>query len=91
MTSLGVTDTSQGGFGTFLSKANIQDLTNPVNPVSIEGNDTLTIAFHDNGAPGANDTISISVYNGGILRFASNWSGTSTVEQNLGGGDLVAH
>jgi hypothetical protein len=43
ITSLGVMDTTQGGYGSFLSKANIQDITDPLNPISIEGNDSLTI------------------------------------------------
>ena len=91
ISSLGVTDTAQGGYGSFIAKANIQDITDPLNPISIEGDDSLTISFHDNGTPGTNDTIAISVYKGGILRFASDWDGTATVEQNLDGGDLVAH
>jgi len=90
MTSLGVTDTAQGGYGSFLSKANLQDITDPANPISIEGNDSLTITFHDNGNPGSGDTIGISLYKGSTLRFSSNWNGTATVEQNLGGGDLSA-
>ncbi|HVJ09373.1 MAG TPA: Ig-like domain repeat protein [Acidisarcina sp.] len=89
--SLGVTDTVAGGYGSFIAKANIQDVTDPLNPISIEGNDSLTLTFHDNGTPGTNDTLGISVYNGGILRFSSNWDGTNTIEQNLGGGDLTAH
>ena len=91
MTSLGVTDTSVGGYGTFIGKANIQDVTNEASPISIEGGDSLTITFHDNGEPGTGDTISIAVYNGSTLRFSSNWNGTKTIEQNLGGGDLAAH
>ena len=91
ISSLGVTDTSQGGYGFFIAKANIQDVTDPLNPISIEGDDSLTISFHDNGTPGTNDTIAVSVYKGGILRFASAWNGTATVEQNLGGGNLAAH
>ena len=44
----------------------------------------------DNGEPGKNDTIGITVWNkSGGLWYASNWSGTKTVEQILGGGNLV--
>jgi hypothetical protein len=91
ISSLGITDTAEGGYGSFIAKANVQDVTDPQNPISIEGNDSLTISLHHNGTPGTNDTIAISLYNSGILRFSSNWSGTNTVEQNLGGGDLAAH
>jgi hypothetical protein len=87
--SLGVTDTDEGGYGSFLSKATIQDITDPANPISIEGNDSLTITFHDKGSPGTNDTISISVYNGGTLRFAADWDGTQSVEQSPSGGNLA--
>jgi hypothetical protein len=46
----------------------------------------------DNGDPGSDDTISISVWNkNGGLWFASNWSGTKTVEQTLAGGNLVVN
>jgi hypothetical protein len=44
----------------------------------------------DKGEPGNADTIGINVWNndGGVM-FSSNWDGTHTVEQILGGGNLV--
>jgi hypothetical protein len=86
-----MTDTAQGGYGSILATATIQDVTDPLNPILIDGNDALTISFHDNGSPGSNDTIAISVYKDGMLRFASAWDGTATAEQNLDGGNLAAH
>jgi len=73
-------------------KANIQDVTNPLAPVSLDGNATLQMWMTDNGEPGANDTIGIQVLskNGGTW-FSSNWNGTKTVEQTLGGGNLSVH
>ena len=43
----------------------------------------------DNGDPGSTDTIGITVWdkNGGLW-FSSRWSGTTTVEQRLDGGNL---
>jgi hypothetical protein len=44
----------------------------------------------DRGEPGTNDTLGITVWNkNGALWYASNWNGTRTVEQVLGGGSLA--
>jgi hypothetical protein len=89
--SLTVTQpTATTGVATFLSKANLTDITNPLAPVSLGGNLDLTVTLHDNGQPGSNDTIGITLRNSsGQLLYSSKWSGTNTVEQNLNGGDLV--
>ena len=77
---------------TFNSKASIQDITNPLAPVSIDGNATLQVTMTDEGSPGTNDTIGITVWNkSGGLWFSSSWSGTKTIEQLLAGGNLVVH
>jgi hypothetical protein len=94
ITTLGVTTNAVGGQGQFLSKANIQDITNPVNPISVEGNATLQFNMVDNGEPGSSDTLGITVWNkAGLLWFSSNWSGSppATVQQVLGGGNLAVH
>lgn len=86
MTSLSVA----GNKATYNGKANIQDITDPLNPFSIDGNGTLQVKLTDNGEPGKTDTISITIWNkNGGLWFASNWDGTRTLEQVLGGGNLV--
>ncbi|HET7081541.1 MAG TPA: hypothetical protein VFM49_29285, partial [Chloroflexia bacterium] len=73
-------------------KANIQDITDPQNPVTVEGNASLQLTMTDRGEPGANDTLAITVWNrNGALWYASNWNGTRTVEQVLGGGNLAVH
>jgi hypothetical protein len=88
MTSLS-TDPSTGT-ATFNGKANIQDVTDPLNPVSIDGNATLQVTMTDRGEPGNADTIGVTVWNkAGGLWFSSNWSGTKTFEQSLAGGNLV--
>jgi PKD domain/K319L-like, PKD domain len=76
---------------TFNGKASIQDITNPLDPQSVDGNATLQVKMTDKGEPGIYDTIGITVWNkAGGLWFASRWDGTRTVEQLLGGGNLVA-
>src|SRR5204863_9590606 len=90
MTSLSVDATT--GKATFNGKASIQDITHPLVPLSVDGNATLQVTMTDAGEPGSSDKIAITVWNkAGGLWFASNWSGTGTVEQLLGGGNLIAH
>jgi photosystem II stability/assembly factor-like uncharacterized protein len=76
----------------FTGKSSIQDITDPLNPISIDGNATVQMWMTDHGEPGTSDTIGIQVLdkNGGMW-FSSNWSGTNTIEQNLGGGNLSVH
>jgi hypothetical protein len=88
MTSLAVQ--SGPGTATFNGKASIQDITNPLAPISVEGNASLQVTIDDNGEPGSSDTIGITVWNkNGGLWYSSNWSGVKTVEQTLGGGNLI--
>jgi hypothetical protein len=77
---------------TYNGKANIQDITNPLAPISIDGNGTLQVKLTDIGEPGKSDTISITIWNkSGGLWFSSNWNGTMSIEQLLGGGNVIAH
>src|SRR5262249_19209024 len=73
---------------TFTGKATVQDVTDPNNVVSIDGNATLQLELYDNGS-GSTDTIGITVLNkNGGLYFSNDWNGTQTVQQTLGGGNL---
>ena len=84
---------------TFNGKASIQDITDPLNVLSIDGNATLQVTMTDRGEPGSNDTIGITVWNkAGGLWFSSNWvtaSPPKTAEQTLGsspgGGNIAVH
>ena len=77
---------------TFNGKANIQDITDPLNAIPIDGNAALQVTMTDRGEPGVADQIGITVWNkSGGLWFSSNWNGTKTTEQVLGGGNLVVH
>jgi hypothetical protein len=88
--SLNISSPSNGVYkATFTSKANLTDITNPLNPVSFGGNKVLQVTLTDNGEPGSNDSIGIMLTEpGGNLLFSSKWSGVNTVEQGLGGGNL---
>jgi predicted alpha-1,2-mannosidase len=86
ISSMGV----NGNMANFTGKSSIMDITDPLNPISIEGNATLQLWMTDNGEPSLSDTLGIQVLskNGGVW-FSSNWDGTKTVEQALGGGNLA--
>lgn len=91
MTSL-VVNTDCPKTATFNGKANITDITNQLAPVPIDGNATLQVKMTDMGEPGSSDKIAITVWNkSGGMWFASNWNGTTTIEQLLGGGNLKVH
>src|SRR5262249_23494024 len=51
-----VTATHPHPTAVFLSKANLNDITNPNNPVGIAGNLQLQVTMTDAGQPGNNDT-----------------------------------
>ncbi len=74
----------------FTGKASMTDITDPLNPIALGGNNTLQLELTDKGEPGNTDTMGITVWNdaGGVL-FSSRWDGTRTIEQLLGGGNLV--
>ena len=56
----------------------------------VKGNALLQVTMTDKGEPGKDDTIAIQLSNtNGSLLLSSKWSGTKTVEQILGGGNLV--
>ena len=75
---------------TFSGKANVQDITNPLAPISLFGNATFQMKGVDNGEPGSTDKISFTVYKNNGLWYCSNWSGSAPVDQLLSGGNLKA-
>jgi hypothetical protein len=73
----------------FIGKATIQDITNDDKIVLVESNAVLQVTMTDAGEPGKYDMIAIQVQNkAGGLWFASNWTGTQTVQQQIGGGNI---
>ena len=52
----------------------------------------MIVNMTDMGEPGSSDTFAITLYDASNnLLFSSNWSGTQTMEQVLGGGNVVVH
>lgn len=77
------------GTAELIGKANVTDVTDPLNPIMLTGNATLNIVMKDNGEPGNADLISVSLWsNDGDLLFSSNWNGVQTTQQLLDGGNL---
>ncbi|NNE25568.1 MAG: T9SS type A sorting domain-containing protein [Saprospiraceae bacterium] len=91
--SLGVDIADPGAlFGEFITKANLNDITDPLFPISLGGNLSLKVEMTDRGEPGIDDSIGINLIDAnGILLYSSNWSGISTEEMMLSGGNLVVH
>jgi hypothetical protein len=79
------------GLADFRSKANLIDVTDPNNPVTVGSNLSLRITITDKGEPGSSDSIGITLWNSNTLLFSSQWNGATTLEQLLGGGNLVVH
>jgi hypothetical protein len=86
------------GTSTFLSKANLTDITNPSAPISRGGNLDLTIRTDDNGEPGTGsnnkgtDKVSVALFNGPVLWFSSNFTGgVQSQLQVLDGGNIRNH
>jgi hypothetical protein len=82
------------GVATFESKANLTDVTNPLAPISLPGNNRLVVSMTDKGEPGSADTFAVTLYQGqtsSTVWFSSSWTGTRTVEKLLAGGNLVVH
>jgi hypothetical protein len=93
MTSLAInfTITSVHPYPTaiFDGKASIQDVTDPLNVISVDGNASLHVEMTDKGEPGTFDMIAITVWNkDGGLWFASHWDINKTAEQQLAAGNL---
>ena len=79
------------GLADFRSKANLTDITDPLNPLSKGSNLTLQITITDKGEPGSGDLIGVTLWDGNKLVFSTNWNGAKTIEQLLNGGNLVVH
>lgn len=83
------------GFGplpawaSFIGKAGIQDITNPLAPVNVDDNVTVKMEMTDRSEAGTGDAIAITIWNKtGALLFASNWNGWRNDDQVLAGGDI---
>lgn len=91
VTSLTVTPAGAGHPGTaeFTGTASIEDVTNPSAPVPADRSATISVQMTDGGSP-SSDKLALAAWDhSGALWFSSNWNGSSTVQQSLGGGDLA--
>jgi uncharacterized repeat protein (TIGR02543 family) len=52
---------------------------------------TLQVTTTDKGEPDSSDTVAFTLWSGNKLIFSSEWNGSKTLEQILGGGNLVVH
>ena len=76
----------------FITKSNLKDVTDALNPVSLGGNLILKVDMTDRGEPGFEDSIAFNLTNNSnTLLYSSNWTGISTSEMLLSGGNLVVH
>ncbi|MDH5668189.1 MAG: putative Ig domain-containing protein [Nitrospira sp.] len=73
------------------AKANLKDITDPLNPITLGGNLDLIATVTDRGEPGTNDTVAFMLWKQNQLWYASAWNGAQTVEQVLAGGNIQAH
>jgi hypothetical protein len=79
------------GKATFASKANLTDVTDPLNPVPLGGNLNLYMTTIDNGEPGNQDAIAVELWttpSGGngtpSLLYSNNWVSYQTAPMLLG-------
>ncbi|HSM63821.1 MAG TPA: T9SS type A sorting domain-containing protein, partial [Gillisia sp.] len=93
MQSLGVNASDENNMtAEFITKANMVDITDPLNPISLGGNLYLMVNMTDRGEPGTQDEIAISLTDSNnVLLYSSEWNGISTDQRLLNGGNLVVH
>jgi hypothetical protein len=87
--SLAVSGSTYPRTGTFTTKANMTDITNPLAPMALGGNLKLQVDMTDAALGGQTDKVGITLWNtDGGLYFTSRWDGIKTVQQQLGGGNI---
>jgi hypothetical protein len=80
--------TATGTGASFNTKATLTDVTNPLLPVSLGGNLDLFVNMNDSSTGGKGDEVSILLQSGSTILFSSNWNGSRTALQKLGGGNI---
>src|SRR5262249_5984437 len=80
-----VSPSASGGTASIRSTVAIQDITNPLSPVLVDGSATLRLRMTD----GTADQVSIGIWNtAGKLWFANKWNGSDPVKEMLGCGTV---
>jgi len=77
-----------GSLANFSTKANMKDITDPLNPISIGGNADLFVNAFDANTGGQLDEISILYQSGSSIIYSSHWNGTQTIRRLLDGGNI---
>ncbi|WKK66356.1 choice-of-anchor tandem repeat GloVer-containing protein [Lutimonas zeaxanthinifaciens] len=76
----------------FITKSNLKDITDPLNPIDLGGNLTLKVVMTDRGEPGMDDSIAIELTNKrNKLLYSSSWTGINTAQTTIGGGNVLVH
>jgi trimeric autotransporter adhesin len=90
ISTVGIGGTNAIRRGQFVSKANLTDISNPMSPVSLGGNLSLTVTMTDEGEPGDKDSIGVTLYGSdGSLWYSSNWITSKTKELAVQSGNVV--
>lgn len=85
--SFGVQRTSPAK-ASVITKANVQEIGSG-SPTDWGGNFTVSLTITDNGTPGTNDLVSITIYDkDNRLWYAANWNGSKSAEQNVHTGNF---
>jgi len=80
------------GVTELIAKANVTDVTDPLNPIPLASGATLNVIMKDKGEPGSTDLVEFTLWSkNGALLFSSNWNGVKTIQQVLDGGNLAVH
>jgi hypothetical protein len=75
-----------------IAKANVIDVTTPLNHISVASGATVNVSMKDKGELGSTDLIGFTLWSKAItLLFSSNWDGVRTIKQVLDGGNLAVH
>ena len=76
----------------FTAKANLKEVTDPANAISLGGGHLLEMTITDRGEPGFFDSIGITLWTkDSDLLYSSRLVGLTTAEQTIDGGNLVIH
>ena len=90
MQSMGVnTSNPNSKLANFTCKANLNDVTDPLNIIGYGGGHTFEVKLTDNGEPGTLDSIAITLYtSSGTLLMSSNWVTINTVQKKIANGNI---
>jgi hypothetical protein len=86
--TLGTANVAGGRRADFNTKANCNDITNPLAPVSLGGGLDLTVSAFESTVTGVSHSIAVTLRSGSTLLFSNNWVAGKTELVALGGGRI---